>query len=89
MKFNLTTILALLQGDPALAAKLLTPAAMIAGLKLYNDYQTAAADGIINNQEGASLADDAFALVKSASITTDDLAAIWAAVKPLVLANGK
>ncbi len=86
-KLNLTSLLALLEGDPSLAGKLLTPAAILGLLKLYTEYQKDAADGFLSAAEGFQLASDLLGFLAGAGFTVADLQKLVEAVQPLFAAK--
>ena len=57
--------------------------AILGLLKLYTEYQKAAADGFITATEGFQLASDALAFLNGAGFTIADLQQLVAAAQPL------
>lgn len=82
MKLDLTTIITLLEGNPALASKI-NGATILAVLKVVNDFNTVSKTGTLTPADEFRLADELLAVLEAANFTIADVRAMVASLKPL------
>jgi hypothetical protein len=83
MKINFTQVIALLESNPTLATKLLSPAAILGVLKVYNDFTAIKSSGTLTVADEFRIADEVLAVLEAAGVTVADVRSLVTAAKSL------